>query len=94
MGEYDGADFLWVGGSKGRKLFLTDTGLWMEDYIILKRMINASQHEAGSIHNMPSQGMLSRSHSRLQSTVQKLDSHIRSTSPLHHGTLDKKYLDV
>ena len=86
--------FFGFGDGKGRKPVLTDTGLQMEDYIILKRMINASQHEAGSVHNMPSQGMLSRSHSRLQSTVQKLDSHTRSTSPLHHGTLEKKYLDV
>ena len=66
----------------------------MEDYIISKEMLNANQSDAGSLHNLPSQGMLSRSHSRLQSTVQKIDSHIRSTSPFLHNISDKKYLDV
>ena len=57
-------------------------------------MLNVNQSEAGSVQNLPSQNMLSRSRSRLQSTVQKIDSHIRSTSPFLNNISDKKYLDV
>ena len=57
-------------------------------------MLNTNQSEYNSVHNMPSQNMLSRSQSRLQSTVQRIDSHIRSTSPFLQNTSDKKYLDI
>jgi hypothetical protein len=37
--------------------------------------------------------MLSRSNSRLQSSIQKIDSHIRSTLPyLQQGSSNKKYI--
>jgi GH25 family lysozyme M1 (1,4-beta-N-acetylmuramidase) len=39
-----------------------------------------------------SQPMLSRSQSRMQSSIQKIDSHVRSTLPYLQGKGDKKYI--
>ena len=38
--------------------------------------------------------MLSKSHSRLQSSIQKIDSHIKSTLPHLQGKEDKKYVHI
>lgn len=48
--------------------------------------------EVQSSGNLNSQHILSRSHSRLQSSIQKINSHIQSTLPHLQGKADKKYI--
>ena len=50
--------------------------------------------EVHSNHHLGSQHALSRSQSRLQSSLHKIDSHIRSTLPHLQGKSDKKYIYV
>jgi hypothetical protein len=48
--------------------------------------------EVHSNHHLGSQHALSRSQSRLQSSVHKIASHVKSTLPHLQGKADKKYI--
>ena len=53
---------------------------------------NGNFDEVHSSHTLNSQHVLSRSKSRLQSNIQRIDSHIKSTLPFLQGKTDKKYI--
>jgi len=53
---------------------------------------NGQLDEVQSNQNLNSQHILSRSQSRLQSSIQRIDSHIKSTLPFLQGKNDKKYI--
>jgi len=53
---------------------------------------NPGLEDGHSNHHLGSQHVLSRSQSRLQSSVHKIGSHIKSTLPHLQGKADKKYI--
>lgn len=66
----------------------------MEDYIFWKgvQMYQSGLDSVHSNNQLNSQAMLSRSNSRLQSSIQKIDSHMRSNLPFLQGKGNKKYI--